>query len=211
MDEHAERPYKVGWYREIYNGDMNRHFRIDKVSKNTLVIAYDDGFKNNKLSIPIRKKIYTKAGNPAMASFGKKYLMLDGHNKNAHKTFLKDWCLMMKGGSIDDYEKVKSLTHCLDECCDADTDDEDDAAADDSVPMGGEIAVAQITEDTKCFNWKVALKLLKDKDKEIISLEYDLSHAADINTTQQKQIERLTTELKNADIALTQVLKNLNK
>ena len=225
MDEHAERPYKVGWYREIYNGDMNRHFRIDKVSKNTLVIAYDDGFKNNKLSIPIRKKIYTKAGNPAMASFGKKYLMLDGHNKNAHKTFLRDWCLMMKGGSIDDYEKVKSLTYCLDECCAGtpggvashgegvaeafNTDDEDDAAADDSVPMGGEIAVAQITADTKRL--EVAIKLLKDKDKEIISLEYDLSHAADINTTQQKQIERLTTELKNADIALTQVLKNLNK
>ena len=89
MDEHAERPYKVGWYREIYNGDMNRHFRIDKVSKNTLVIAYDDGFKNNKLSIPIRKKIYTKAGNPAMASFGKKYLMLDGHYILYYLLYLK--------------------------------------------------------------------------------------------------------------------------
>ena len=93
--------------------------------------------------------------------------------------------------------------------------------------MGGEIAVAQITADTKRLEVAIKLlkdkdkeiisleydffKLLKDKDKEIISLEYDLSHAADINTTQQKQIERLTTELKDADIALTQVLKNLNK
>ena len=229
MDEHAERPYKVGWYRESgVAEDNSRHYRIDK---NTLVIAYDDCW------LPIRKKIYTKHAEIGHThpDKDKKYLMLDGHNKNAHKTFLKDWCLMMKGGSIDDYEKVKATNFCLDECCgDVSTPNthgnnipEAFNSDDDAVPMGGEIAVAQITADTKRLEVAIKLlkdkdkeiisleydffKLLKDKDKEIISLEYDLSHAADINTTQQKQIERLTTELKDADIALTQVLKNLNK